>query len=184
MQVLEHAKESGHELKIELKGPNTEKPVIELVEKVGVVDQCTFSSFYHDRIKKVRDLRPQRNPDGTHVYRTGALFTVPPDNFVERAKEIDASEVHLRYDTCTKDRVEAIHKAGLDSMSWFRGPVAMKKDVERFQDLTDEDETMYEMVLQSGVQAMCVNHPKRLVRLVSNIEDEGCSASDEEEKTN
>ncbi|KAL7541210.1 hypothetical protein ACHAXR_010722 [Thalassiosira sp. AJA248-18] len=138
---------------------------------MDMVDRCTFSSFYHDRIRKIRDLRPQRNANGAHVYRTGALFADVPADFIKRAKEVDATEVHLRYDTCTKQRVEAIHDAGFDSMGWFRGPPAMKKDIQRFQDLEDEDETMYEMVLQTGVQAVCVNHPGRLVNLVSGIED-------------
>lgn len=59
----------------------------------------------------------------------------------------------------------------------------MKKDVERFEDIDDEDETMYEMVLQTGVQGLCVNHPGRLVNLVSDVESMGSiSESDEEEE--
>jgi glycerophosphoryl diester phosphodiesterase len=170
-EVLQYVKENypQAEIKIELKGPRTELPVVELVEEMDMVDRCTFSSFYHDRIHNVRKLRPQRDDNGSHVYRTGALFADVPDNFIERAKEVDATEVHLRYDTCSKERVAAIHEAGFDSMSWFRGVPAMKKDIERFQDLHDEDERMYEIVLHSGVKAICVNHPGRLVNLVSDI---------------
>jgi len=171
-EVLQYVKENyrSAEIKIELKGQDTELPVIELVEEMGMVDRCTYSSFYHDRIHKVRTLRPQRDENGVHVYRTGALFMDPPDDFIEQAKKVDATEVHLRFDTCSKERVDAIHKAGLDSLSWFRGHPAMKKDIKRFQDLDDEDERVYKMVLHTGVKAICVNHPRRLSNLVSNIE--------------
>lgn len=171
--VLEHAKENGHELKIELKGPGTEEPVVELVEQMDMVDQVTFSSFHHDRIEKIRKMRPQVDEEGKHVYKTGALFTEPPEDFVEKAKEVDATEVHLRYDTCTKDRVDAIHDAGLDSMAWCRGPTTMRKDMEKFGDVKEEDEHVYSLVLQSGVQAMCVNRPDKLSSLVEAVVDEG-----------
>mmetsp|Transcript_18729 Transcript_18729/g.53870 ORF Transcript_18729/g.53870 Transcript_18729/m.53870 type:complete len:389 (-) Transcript_18729:127-1293(-) len=170
--VLEHAKESGHELKIELKGPGTEEPVVELVEKMDLVHQVTFSSFNHTRIDKVRKMRPQVDEDGKHVYKTGALFTEPPEDFVEKAKEVDATEVHLRYDTCTKDRVDAIHDAGLDSMAWCRGPTTMRKDMENFDDVKEEDEHVYALVLQSGVKAMCVNRPDKLASLVEAVTDD------------
>lgn len=170
--VLEHAKESGHELKIELKGPGTEEPVVELVEKMDMVPQVTFSSFHHNRIDKVRKMRPQVDEDGKHVYKTGALFTEPPEDFVEKAKEVDATEVHLRYDTCTKERVDAIHDAGLDSLAWCRGPKNMRKDMENFNDVKEEDEHVYALVLQSGVKAMCVNRPDKLASLVEAVADD------------
>ena len=181
--VLEHAKESGHELKIELKGPGTEEPVVELVEQMDMVDQVTFSSFHHDRIEKIRKMRPQVDEEGKHVYKTGALFTDPPEDFVEKTKEVDATEVHLRYDTCTKDRVDAIHDAGLDSMAWCRGPTTMRKDMEKFDDVKEEDEHVYSLVLQSGVQAMCVNRPDKLSSLVEAVADEvGDNDNDDDER--
>jgi glycerophosphoryl diester phosphodiesterase len=173
-EVLQYVKANAPhaEVKIELKGPHVELPAIELVEEMDMVEKCTFSSFYHDRIRNVRELRPQKSENGSHLYKTGALFAEVPEDFIQCAKAVGATEVHLRYDTCTKERVEAIHAAGFDSMGWFRGPPAMKKDLQRFQDLQDEDEVMYEMVLQTGVQAVCVNHPCRLANLVSSIHDQ------------
>ena len=126
-EVLQHVKEHSpqSEVKIELKGSGTELPTVAIVEKLGMVDRVTFSSFYHDRIQRIREARPQLNEDGKHVYRTGALFANVPPNFIDMARKVDATEVHLRYDTCTKERVAAIHKAGFDSMSWFRGAPAV-----------------------------------------------------------
>lgn len=177
-EFLQHAKDLGVEVKIELKGPGTEEPVIEMVEAMGMINVVTFSSFHHERIHKVRRLRPQLHSDGTHVYRTGALFAELPADFIERAKTVDATEVHLRYDFCNRERVNAIHEAGLDSMTWFRGPHNMKRDIDYFSDVEDEDEALYGMVALSGVQAMCVNRPERLYRMVSNM-DSSLSGSDE-----
>lgn len=165
-QVLENAKETGIIVKIELKGTGTEEPVLELVERMGMVNQCHFASFCHDRVARIRQLRPQRHANGTYVYKTACLFDGEvPHDFLHRASMVGASEVHLRYDTCTSERIEAIHKAGMGSMAWFSGPRAMRADAERFDDVGNEDSSMYEIVWNSGVQAMCVNRPDVLLSM-------------------
>jgi len=108
-EVLTDAKQTGVVIKIELKGPGTTEPVLEMVERLDMVDQVHYSSFEHSRIKRVRELHPERNADGSHTYKTGCLFDEVPDNFVELALDVDASEVHLKYSTATKERVEKIH---------------------------------------------------------------------------
>ena len=55
-------------------------------------------------------------------------------------------------------------------MSWFRGSPATKKDIQKFQDIEDKDETLYQMVLCTRVQVVCVNHPGRLIALLSSME--------------
>lgn len=168
-EVLEVAKEMGFDVKIELKGPGTEEPVLEIVERMGMVDQCTFSSFHHERIERIRELHPQTHADGSYVYKTGALFTECPQDFIARAKKVEASEVHLCYDTCTRERVKAIHEEGMGSLAWFCGPMTMKKHCdEKYLDVGNEDASMYQMVLHSGVEALCVNRPEVLLNLVSN----------------
>eukprot|EP00591_Stephanopyxis_turris_P015574 CAMPEP_0195541908 /NCGR_PEP_ID=MMETSP0794_2-20130614/51330_1 /TAXON_ID=515487 /ORGANISM="Stephanopyxis turris, Strain CCMP 815" /LENGTH=418 /DNA_ID=CAMNT_0040676023 /DNA_START=60 /DNA_END=1317 /DNA_ORIENTATION=+ len=145
-EVLAIVKSSGIKVKIELKGHGTAEPVLELVEKMGMVDQCHYSSFSHERIGRIRELRPDLNPDGTHRYKTGCLFVEPPENFLDVALGVGASEVHLKYDTCTKDRIDAIHAAGMDSMAWFRGPIGMKEDVTyKYFDVENENEVMYDV---------------------------------------
>ena len=159
-------------VKIELKGHNTEIPTLELVEQLRMVDRCHFSSFNHDRIRRIRSLRPELREDGTHRYRTGALFKEDlPDNFVEIALAHGSSEVHLLYDTCTSQRVRSIHDAGMDSMAWFRGPRGMKQDVsEKYHDVGNEDEDMYDIVMATGVRSMCINKPDVLVRMLEMLE--------------
>jgi glycerophosphoryl diester phosphodiesterase len=153
---------------IELKSDGTELPALALVEELGMVDRCCFSSFNHDRIRRIRELRPHRKNCGSHVYRTGALFADDvPDDFIERVLDLGASEVHLKYDTCTKSRVDLIHANNMDSMVWMRGPIGMLQDTtEKYRDVGNEDELMYRTVTATGVRAMCVNKPDVLVSMI------------------
>ena len=160
-QVLELAKKTGIFVKIELKGPDTEEPTLELVERMDMVRQVSFSSFFHDRVARIRQLRPQRYPDGTYIYKTACLFSDPlPINFLNISKFVGASEVHLKYDTCTKERIDAIHQAGMGTMAWFRGPIGMRQDATlKYVDVGNEDAIMYSVVLRTGVRSLCVNRP-------------------------
>jgi glycerophosphoryl diester phosphodiesterase len=217
---LKKSKKNTH-VKIELKGHTNDivLPVLELVEQLDMVEQCSYSSFDHDQLRTLRKLRPdiivtdpatvpgRQRRRQRHLYPTGALFdhgghtnaSVPAD-FVQRALDAGADEVHLRYDACTVQRIAAIHAAGLSSMAWFRGPVAMQADLTlRFWDVGSsrcpsssssssssstsstsnsaeenpqtgddaadnvqiflEDAACYRVVLETGVQQICVNRP-------------------------
>jgi len=166
-EVLIDAKTYQKKVKIELKGPGTVPPVLELVEKLKVQHLCTYSSFDLSMVRLLRDLRPEQQhhhqQQHQHQYQqqeypTGALFSNPvPDDYIQQAKNAGVNEVHLRYDTCTKNRVNEIHNAGMNSMAWFRGPVGMNQA--RFLDVGNEDERMYETVAATGVRQMCVNRP-------------------------
>jgi glycerophosphoryl diester phosphodiesterase len=163
-EVLMDAKTNNIVVKIELKGAGTAEPVLELVERLEMQHQCHFSSFDLTQIAVIRQLRPHLHEDGTHVYKTGALFNNVSHDFMELAKQVCASEVHLRYDECTKDRVTEVHAAGMDSMAWFRGPVGMRSDtLLRYLDVGNEDAEMYKVVMWTGVRQMCVNRPNVLV---------------------
>ncbi len=170
-EVLLDAKKNNLVVKIELKGPNTAAPTLELVERLDMVNLCHYSSFNLSQIALVRELRPQRCPlTGEHVYKTGALFTDVPDNYIDLALEVGASEVHLEYSRCTKSRVEEIHDAGMDSMCWFRGPIGMADDVKtKFYDVGNEDEAMLRIVMATGVRKMCLNKPDVLIRMLNRI---------------
>ena len=162
-QVLEDLKGAGLEVKIELKGPGTVGPVLEVVEKLHMTSQCSYSSFDHARLKELRHLRPD-----LQSYPTAALFgATVPDNFVSRAVLCGATAVHLKYDTCTVERVDQVHAAGMQSMAWFRGPVGMKTDTaKKYWDVGNEDEACYQAVLDTGVDELCVNRPDVLLQLL------------------
>eukprot|EP00339_Tiarina_fusa_P014252 CAMPEP_0117008156 /NCGR_PEP_ID=MMETSP0472-20121206/7772_1 /TAXON_ID=693140 ORGANISM="Tiarina fusus, Strain LIS" /NCGR_SAMPLE_ID=MMETSP0472 /ASSEMBLY_ACC=CAM_ASM_000603 /LENGTH=408 /DNA_ID=CAMNT_0004710115 /DNA_START=47 /DNA_END=1273 /DNA_ORIENTATION=- len=164
-QVLIDAKESGLHVKVELKGPGTVEPTLEVVERLDMTSQCSYASFDKDRIAHLRRLRPDKLG-----YPTGALFNDVPQDYIEQAERAGATEIHLRYDTCTKDTVSDVHQAGFGSMAWFRGPIGMASDCqERFWDVGNEDESMYDLLLRTGVQQMCVNRPDVLVRYRQKI---------------
>jgi glycerophosphoryl diester phosphodiesterase len=171
-QVLLDLKPSGTIVKIELKGPGVVEPVLELVERLGMVDQCQYSCFDHERLALLRRLRPDRNAaTGKYVYQTGALFNdAPPDDFIQQAVAVGASEVHLRYDACTVDNIRAIHQAGMGSMAWFRGPVGMKSDIAtKYWDIGNEDISCYKTVMETGVEQLCCNRPDVMVAMLQNM---------------
>ncbi|KAL7441924.1 hypothetical protein ACHAXH_008307 [Discostella pseudostelligera] len=148
-------------IKIELKGPATAAPTVELVRKLDMRHRCHYSSFDHSRIAEVRAL------DEDAI--TGALFgDNVPHNFSDIAISVGASEVHLKYDTATSERVRIAHRVGLNTMAWFRGPIGMKEDyLTRYFDVGNEDEEMYKTVLRSGVQSLCVNRPDVLAKALA-----------------
>lgn len=151
-------------IKIELKGEGTAAPSVDLVERLGMIDRCQYSSFDHSRIAEIRVLSPNAF--------TGALFADNlPDDFVQHALAVGASHVHLKYDTCTYEKVQAAHDAGLGTMAWFRGPMGMFEDTTyKYQDVGNEDESMYEVVLRSGVGSMCVNRPDVMAQLAAKLQ--------------
>ncbi|CAB9525395.1 Glycerophosphoryl diester phosphodiesterase family [Seminavis robusta] len=166
-QVLLDLQPTGMEVKIELKGPGTARPVLDLVDRLNMVQQVSYSSFNLNEIETVRQLKPQQNSNGNYVYRTGALFDEVPLDYIEQARAVGASEVHLRYDTCTVDRIKQIHGAGMGSMVWMRGPVGMKADAtQKFWDIGNEDESCFSALVETGVQQLCVNRPKVLYDLL------------------
>lgn len=167
-EVLRQARMTGIVLKIELKGEGCTLPVLKLVDKMDMADQCHFSCFDHSRIALVRELHPERNPDGSFKYKTGALFDEVPADFIERAQALGASEIHLKYDTCTKERIGDIHKAGMGSMAWFRGPIGMREDTEqKYLDVGNEDFNMYQTLMDTGVQQLCCNKPDVLLNYLT-----------------
>ena len=169
-----HNREKKIKIKIELKGEGVTVPVLDLVQELGMVDQCQYSSFLHQRIGLVRKLHPETHPDGSHVYQTGALFDAIVDNdwVVEQAQRVGASEVHLRYDTCSAHLIDKIHDAQMDSMAWFRGPIGMDYDTRYTYDpeeVGNEDEAMFRAVMDSGVRQLCCNRPNVLVRYLDRL---------------
>ena len=159
-QVLElFQKYPDKRMKIELKGEGTVLPTVRLVQEMNMLNQVVLSSFKHYRIQEAKQHCP--------IIRTGAIFTgVVPRNFLQLAQKARADEIHLRYDTCSIDRVEAAHHCGFHVMAWFRGPKAMTQDIRSvYSDAQTEADT-YDMVVKSGVDAICCNRPHLAVQLL------------------
>ena len=169
-EVLLDLKDKPIEIKVELKGPDTTVPVLELVNKLGMMDQVSYSSFAHERIRLVRELHPECNEDGSYLVRTGALFSEVPMDYLQQAQAAGASEVHLRYDTCTVERIREIRNAGMSSMAWFSGPIAMDRDwVATYWDIQAEDDKCYRTLMASGVDQVCCNRPDVAMNIVNEV---------------
>ena len=188
VDVLKALRGTGLQIKIELKGPHVVEPVLQVVESLDMTDQCSYSSFDHSKLTELRTLRPCRQ-----TYPTGALFsaTVPSD-YLQRARACGATAVHLRYDTCTTQRVQAIRRAGLQSMAWLRGPRAMAADRQNlYPELmtmgdkenrrrrrrhycheqhcgsTEDELDYYQALWETGVDQICCNRPDVAMKLRS-----------------
>ena len=96
--ALEIAKSKSLKVKVELKGANCEELCIALIKELDIEHLISFSSFMHSRLKTIRELHP--------TIPTGALFSGNvPTNYLDICNAIGATEVHLRFDTCTTERV-------------------------------------------------------------------------------
>ncbi|GKY92924.1 hypothetical protein MPSEU_000261400 [Mayamaea pseudoterrestris] len=185
--VLVALKDSGTRVQVELKGHakanvlqqqheqdaayiNTNidvlEPCLTLVEKLQMMDQVRFSSFDHDLLRALHTMQPDAI--------LGALWNdVLPSDYIKQSVDCGAREVHLRYDTCTAARVAEIHRAGLTSLAWVRGPVGMRRDfMERYSsskqgtDDDGEDAECYRAILNTGVQQICCNKPDLLKQVL------------------
>ena len=167
--VLLDLKGTGLQVKIELKGPGTVKPVLDLVESLDMVDQCCYSSFDHGMLRELRDLRPD-----TQRYPSGALFAGElPSDYLQRARDCGATEIHMRYDFCSRSTVQEIRQAGFQSMAWMRGPIGMTSDTQsRFLDVGSEDEACYQALFDTGVDQICLNKPAVAMPMVKRLESE------------
>ena len=160
-------------IKIELKGPGTAAPCVELVKKHNMMHRCHFASFNHSRILEVKSLAPEAT--------TGALWANLPDDFLERSIQVKANEIHFRYDTCTYANIEAAHRAGFTTMAWFRGVPAMKMDATKYNDVGNEDIDMYKAVLKSGVRGLIANRVSTALEAALQQSERAIVSDDEEE---
>lgn len=159
-QVLRLVKGTKVQVMIELKGEGTVEPSLQCVQDLDMLSQVVFSSFRHERIRRVKELRPRDD------ISTAAIFSAHvPDNFVEIATGLQADEIHLRYDTCSCERIKAAQAAGFRTMAWFRGPKALGEDILQWKDIQTEREA-YEKVLKTGVGAVCCNRPDVVLELL------------------
>jgi len=175
-EVLYVAKERELMLSLELKGPGTPIPSLLLVEEFGMIENVIFASFHMDRIAQIRELRPKRDPvNNLHIYKTAALFEDVPQDLLKITTEAGASEIHLRYDTCIKERIDSIHALGMSTLAWLKSPPLMIRDSsEWYLDIGNEDETLFQTIMNSGVKSICTNRPDVLIRHLSSLDNDGC----------
>jgi glycerophosphoryl diester phosphodiesterase len=161
-EVLTALKPLDIDIKIELKHAGTEEPVLQMVEQFNLLHRVSFSSFQHERVRTVRRLRPDRTR-----YRTAALYNREvPDDFIAHCRDLGVNEIHLKYDFCSRSRIQAIHRAGFGSMAWIRGPIGLLEDTTfKYNDVGMEDVAFYQALVDTGVQQICGNRLGLLMQM-------------------
>ncbi|MBU0671227.1 MAG: glycerophosphodiester phosphodiesterase family protein [Patescibacteria group bacterium] len=109
-EILEFIKDFPQGLQIELKGIGTEKPVLRLVKKHRLLHRTTFSSFWHDRVKKIKELEPKA--------KTGVIVSDHPVHPLQVVRNARANNLHIRKSYVTKDLVKLMHANNKKIFAW------------------------------------------------------------------
>lgn len=144
-EVLEWIKDTDLVLNIELKNkkvayPGLEQKVVELVEYFGMEKRVILSSFNHQSLKYLHQLRPN--------WRIGVLF----DSYVEEpwnyAKQLGAEAIHPPFQAVYEEAVRICHAHGI-----------------RLRPFTVDDPVVMERFIQLGIDAIITNVPDQLKRI-------------------
>ncbi len=127
-------------LQIELKGPNTAKPVVQTVEQNRMESEVLVTSFVHDRLRETRQLNPN--------LRLGALWANPPPDACEQAIDMGAEAIHIQHLNIDPELVRKAHAHGLKIRAWNPDTI---EEIQRAIDL--------------GVDAIGSNRPDLLIEV-------------------
>lgn len=102
-------------INIELKGENTAKPVLDLIEKYvknkgWKYEHFLISSFNHYELRKFNELNSN--------IEIGALIAGIPIGFAEFAERVNAKYVNLCIEFINQDFIDDAHKRGLKVYVW------------------------------------------------------------------
>ena len=132
-EVLDVLSEKAEWINIELKNdgnkyPGIEAQVLEVVNKKGLLKKVLISSFDFPTLKRMRDLSPTIAIGYLVEGRFAFLFHDP----IEKAKEIDAENLHIDIENACERNVNAIREAGLRCCVYT---VNRKEDALRLKEL-------------------------------------------------
>lgn len=124
-------------LVLELKERGLEKKVADALDKYGLWDNVTLTSFHYDYLKAVRQLHD--------TARLGYLVEQWDEKTLERLKEIKAVQLCPKAETVTKEQVQELKRQGFEVRAW-----------------KVSSEALMEHCLRSGVDGMTINFPDKL----------------------
>lgn len=108
-EVLDLAK-GRVKVNVEIKVPDIEKPVLNVVRQVGILDDILFSSFYHGVLAKIRELEERAN--------TGVLYSQPIEDVANYARSLDANAINPLFFLLEPSIVADAHANGLKVYPW------------------------------------------------------------------
>lgn len=95
---------------IELKVPEIEEKVLDMVTKLDMLEHVIFSSFLHSSLSVLHVLNPE-----TH---TAVLFNSEIEQVVKYARNLSAQAINPLFFLVTKELVDDAHQAGLKVYPW------------------------------------------------------------------
>ena len=139
----EHWQSGGKTMmQIELKGPKTAAPTVEMSVRNGITDKVVLSSFDEARLSEAIQLLPQT----TFAFISSKLEPDP----LQIALRIGAGGVCLNHKAATREWVEEVHAAGLQARVWN----------------IDEAQRM-KWAMDLGVDGISSNDPKLLLDVIA-----------------
>lgn len=127
---------------IELKGPDTEIPTVDLIRKYGVEKKTVVTSFKLDYIKKVKKYAPE--------LRVGYLTQDIDESIENELLNMEADEICPIGKEVTVEKVEKWHRLGFNVRAWG---------------ITDE--YIMKKVYDAGADGMTVNFPDLLTKYIA-----------------
>jgi glycerophosphoryl diester phosphodiesterase len=109
-EVFELLKDTGMNIQIELKGPNTEDPSVELVKDFEMVERVSFTSFFHSRVLRIRNTLPG--------VATGILIACNPVHPIELLAQAKADRLHVSQKVIDARLVDEVHSDGRKIAAW------------------------------------------------------------------
>jgi glycerophosphoryl diester phosphodiesterase len=127
----------------ELKGEGVEKAAVDAVIARKMEADVTFTSFWMDRIKKVKARRED--------LAIAAIFGNPSDDAIANAIEMGVGRIEINYRNLCLRMVRQVRDAGLDLTAWN-------------PDTLEEQRAMIAL----GASGICSNRPDILVEYLKN----------------
>jgi glycerophosphoryl diester phosphodiesterase len=119
---------------IELKEPDTEKEVVELIKEKNIESRVIIVSFYPSILKTVKELYPD--------VKLGIITNKVPKDYLKIIKSMDVDYAMIRKDRLKGEYVDRLHKMGLKVGAW-----------------TVDDKKYFKKLIDMGVDAITSNKP-------------------------
>jgi glycerophosphoryl diester phosphodiesterase len=137
-EVINLLKDRNITVNIEIKEPNTLDKILEIIRKDKLVEKVLIISFWHDVLKKIKEIEPK--------IKTSAVIVGKPLDIISMVKNAKADKVSLNYVFIDKKVVEECHKNNIQIIAW---------SVDEFSDI--------ESMIRLNVDAISSNRPDRVL---------------------
>ncbi len=144
-EFLEKFSDYNIKFAIELKKENIEADVLKMIQKFGIQEKCTITSFHFDYLKICKELAPD--------IRVGLLTEGDGCGRIDELKSINGEEMAPQAEYITMESVRKLRKEGFGVRAWGlsgQEPLLLMKKMCEFK-----------------VDGMTVNFPDQLTRYLN-----------------